>query len=175
VERTASPPLARAQEPSVASDNQAVPGTSFRFRLERVRVVRERKEKLAQRELADALSRRSSTVAELRTADADLEHARAEQRTAATRSSAVSAAELLAGQAFLERVEAQRRIRACELEQREADVAERDAELATAASEHEMLNRLRERHRGEHDSEIARRERNTLDEIAVTRFRRSTA
>ena len=38
-----------------------------------------------------------------------------------------------------------------------------------------MLNRLRERHRGEHDLEAARRERNTLDEIAVTRFRRSRA
>lgn len=150
-------------------------GPSFRFRLERVRAVRERKEKLAQRELADALLRRSSTVAELRTADAHLEHARAEQRTVATEAKAVSATDLLARQAFLERVEAQRRLRARELEQREAEVAERDAELATAASEHEMLNRLRERHRGEHDREQARRERNTLDEIAVTRFRRGSA
>lgn len=150
-------------------------GTSFRFRLERVRVVRERKEKLAQRELADALTRRSSTVAELRSADADLEHARAQQRAVAGERKAVSATDMLARQAFLERVEAQRRMRASELEQREADVAERDAELATAASEHEMLNRLRERHRGEHDREAARRERNALDEIAVTRFRRSPA
>jgi flagellar export protein FliJ len=52
--------------------------------------------------------------------------------------------------------------------------AARDAELATAASEHEALNRLRDRYRGEHDREAARRERNTLDEIATTRFRRST-
>jgi len=159
----------------LASDNQAVTGTSFRFRLERVRVVRERKEKLAQRELADALSRRSSTVAELRTADADVEHARAEQRTATAGSRAVSAADLMARQAFLERVEAQRRVRAYELEQREAEVAERDAELSTAASEHEMLNRLRERYRGEHDREAERRERNTLDEIATMRFRRTSA
>lgn len=150
-------------------------GPSFRFRLERVRVVRERKEKLAQRELADALLRRSSTVDELRAADAHLEHARAEQRTVATGPKTVSATDLLARQAFLERVEAQRLLRAHELEQREAEVAERDAELATAASEHEMLNRLRERHRGEHDREQARRERNTLDEIAVTRFRRGSA
>ncbi|MGD0453603.1 MAG: flagellar export protein FliJ [Solirubrobacteraceae bacterium] len=150
-------------------------GPSFRFRLERVRVVRERKEKLAQRELADALSRRSSSVAELHAADADVEHARAEQRTVATQTNTVSATDLLARQAFLERVEAQRRTRARELQQRDAEVAERDAELTTAASEHEMLNRLRERHRGEHDREAARRERNTLDEIAVTRFRRSSA
>jgi flagellar export protein FliJ len=152
-----------------------VTGPSFRFRLERVRAVRERTEKLAQRELADAISRHTSTVAELRTADADLEHARAEQRTVAGQPRMVDATELVAGQAFLERVEAQRRMRARELEQREAEVAERDAELATAASEHEMLNRLRERRRGEHVREADRREQNALDEIAVTRFRRKLA
>src|SRR5271155_2925497 len=147
------------------------PGSGFRFRLERVRAVRERKERLAQRELADAISRRSSTVAELRTVDADLEHARAEQRTASAGAKAVSATDLLARQAFLERVEAQRRVRARELEQREAEVADRDAELTTAAGEHEMLNRLRDRRRGEHEREAARREQGILDEIAVTRFR----
>ena len=157
------------------SDNRAVTGTSFRFRLERVRVVRERKEKLAQRELAHAMSRRSSTVAELRTADADLEHARAEQRSA------------VAGSECSERRRPDRAPGVpgarggaapdprAELEQREAEVAERDAALTTAASEHEMLNRLRERYRGEHDREAARVERNTLDEIAVTRFGRSSA
>jgi hypothetical protein len=38
-----------------------------------------------------------------------------------------------------------------------------------------MLNRLRERRRGEHDRELARRELGVLDEIAVTRFSRSNA
>jgi len=152
-----------------------VAGSAFRFRLERVRAVRERKEKLAQSELAAALSRRSSSVAELRSADASLEHALEEQRIIATEHESVSATDLLARQAFLERTESQRRLRANELEQRELEVSERDAELAQAASEHEMLNRLRERHRGEHDREAARRERNVLDEIASTRFRRSPA
>jgi len=137
--------------------------------------VRERKEKLAQGELARAISRRSSSEANLRTSDAHLEHARAEQRTVAAQPKVVSATDLLAGQAFLERVEAQRLLHAHELRQREAEVADRDAELATAASEHEMLNRLRERHRGEHDREAARRERNVLDEIAATRFNRRSA
>ena len=137
--------------------------------------MRERKEKLAQGELAAALSRRSSSVAELRSADANLEHALEEQRSVGSEREAVSATDLLARQAFLERVESQRTLRASELEQRELEVAERDAELAQAASEHEMLNRLRERHRGEHDREAARRERNVLDEIASTRFRRSPA
>jgi flagellar export protein FliJ len=152
-----------------------VTGSAFRFRLERVRAVRERKEKLAQRELADAISRRSSSVAELRTADAHLEHARQQQRSATAEREPVSATDLLGRQAFLERIEAQRRLRVTDLQQRELEVAERDAELATAASEHEMLNRLRERHRGEHAQEAARREQGDLDEIAAMRFRRSHA
>jgi flagellar export protein FliJ len=136
--------------------------------------VRERKEKLAQRELANAISRHSSSVTELRTADARLEHAREQQRSV-VEETAVSATDMLARQTFLERVEAQRRLRALELEQRETELAQRDAELATAASEHEMLIRLRERHRGEHEREAARLEQGALDEIAVTRFGRSHA
>jgi len=137
--------------------------------------VRERKEKLAQRELAEAISRRTSSVADLRSADAHLEHARAQQRSVKDEPSATSAAELLARQVFLERAEAQRGLRARELALREADVSRRDAELTTAASEHEMLNRLRERHRDEHDREAARREQGDIDEIAATRFSRSRA
>jgi flagellar export protein FliJ len=148
---------------------------SFRFRLERVRVVRERKEQLAQRDLADALTRRSGSVAELRTADADLEHAREQQRSVASESGAVSAADLLARQAFLERTEAQRRVCAHELQLREVEVAERDAELASAASEHKMLERLSERRRDEYERDLARRELGAMDEIAAARFTRSQA
>jgi flagellar export protein FliJ len=148
-------------------------GPAFRFRLERVRAVREGKKKLAQQQLAEAISRRSSTEADLHTVDANLEQARAEQRTVAAEPSAVSSTELLARQAFLERVEGQRGLCARELEQREAEVADRDAKLTSAAGEHEMLNRLRERHRGEHAREAARRERNVLDEIAAARLGRS--
>jgi len=148
---------------------------SFRFRLERVRVVRERKEKLAQRELADALSRRSSSEAELRSAEDRVEHAREQQRSAVTQPGALTGDELRARQAFLERTEAQRHTRERELRQREAEVVARDAELATAATEHEMLNRLRERRRSEHDIEAARRESSLLDELAVTRFTRGQA
>ena len=148
---------------------------SFRFRLERVRAVRERKEKLAQRQLADALSRRSSSESELRGAEDRLEHAREQQRNLASQHAALSGGDLLARQAFLERAEAQRHVRARELAQREAEVAKRDAELANAATEHEMLNRLRERRRGEHDREVARHEMGILDELTAARFSRSRA
>jgi flagellar protein FliJ len=149
--------------------------TSFRFRLERVRAVRERKEKIAQRALAQAISRRSDSATELRTAEAEVEHARAQQRRAAAASVAVSGSELMARQAFLERVEATRRQRARELAQRDSEVAQRDAQLATAATEHEMLNRLRDRQRREHDRESARRELSVSDEIATVRYGRSPA
>jgi len=136
--------------------------------------VRERKEKIAQRELAEAISRRSSTVAELRTAEDRAENAREQQRSAGE-SIAISAVDLLAHQLYVERTEAQQRTRARELEQREAEVAQRDADLTTASTEHQMLERLRERRRSEHAREDMRREAGALDEIAAARFSRSRA
>jgi flagellar protein FliJ len=164
-----------AQERHRSSDNRAVTGHAFRFRLERVRAVRERAEKLAKQDLAEAISRRSSTEQELRATEANIEQAHVEQRNAAAASGPISAGDLQVRQSFLERIEAQRTAHARELADRDVDVAERDAKLAAAASEHEMLNRLRERHRGEHDREAARVERNSLDEIASSRFGRSSA
>ncbi len=150
-------------------------GPSFRFRLERVRAVRERKEMLAQQELAKSLQRMSGTQAELRGTEADLEQAQAEQRTMASEPGIVDAAELQARQAFLESVEARRSRQALDLTQTEAEVAERNAMLVTAAGEHEMLNRLRDRRRGEHDRETARTENKLLDEMAGARAQRSLA
>jgi flagellar export protein FliJ len=152
-----------------------VTGPSFRFRLERVRAVRERKEKLAQQELARAISARSLTEAELQSAERRIEQAHGEQRAVAAGPSTMSSSELLARQTFLERVEAQRTVTELELRQREREVNDRGAELTLAAGEHEMLNRLRDRHRGEHDRDVARRERNVLDEIATMRVGRSSA
>jgi flagellar export protein FliJ len=151
-----------------------VTGSAFRFRLERVRAVRERNETVAKQELAGAISRRASSEAQLRAAEAHLEHAHSEQRAVGD-GVTITATELIARQAFLERVEVQRAESVHELSQREAEVAERDARLATAASEHEMLNRLRERQHGEHRREADRKEQGSLDEIATQRFGRSPA
>ncbi len=91
-----------------AVDNQAVTtGPSFRFRLERVRAVRERKEKLAKQELAQRGLRmlrapRPSCAPPRPTSS----RRRVEQRTACRSRAIADAAELLARQAFLERVEA---------------------------------------------------------------------
>ncbi len=152
-------------------------GPSFRFRLERIRALRERSEDLARQELAKAISRLSGSRDHLGEVDAHLERVRADQRRrlADGESVTVSAGELLAQQAFAEHVETQRTIGVRELAQREAEVADRDAELSHAAREHQMLERLKERRRIEHEQETERRESNLLDEIAMDRSRRSAA
>jgi flagellar protein FliJ len=150
-------------------------GPSFRFRLERIRALRERNEDLARQELAKAVSRLSGSRDHLGEVDAHLERVRARQRRVADESTNVSAGELLAQQAFAEHVETQRTIGVRELEQREAEVADRDAELGHAAREHQMLERLKERRRLEHEQETERRESNLLDEIGTARTRRSAA
>ncbi|MGO9490150.1 MAG: flagellar export protein FliJ [Solirubrobacteraceae bacterium] len=150
-------------------------GPSFRFRLERVRALRERGEKLAQEDLAQSISRLSSSQAELRSAEAEVEHALEDQRRVSAAAEPMGGAELRARQAFLERVEAERSRQLAALRRSEADVADSNAKLAVAAGEHEMLLRLRERRRGEHDREQARRESNANDEIAAARFGRSVA
>jgi flagellar export protein FliJ len=137
--------------------------------------VRERKENLAKQELASALSRLSGSEQTLRTLEADLQHAREEQRAATSQSNTVDATELAARQAFLERIEVQRGTGARELREHEQDVCARDLELVRAAREHEMLKRLKERQHSEHDREMDRREQVALDEIASQNFRRSVA
>jgi len=150
-------------------------GSSFRFRLERVRALRERREDLARQELAKAMTRLAGSQDRLRAVEDRLEQLRTEQRAATGTTGAVSAAELRARQAYVEHVEAQRAGGAHELSRHEAAVAERGSELGLAARERQTLERLRDRQRTEHEREANRREGLVLDEIALDRFRRSAA
>jgi flagellar protein FliJ len=168
-------PLSGPKERIRVVDKQAVTGPSFRFRLERVRAVRERSEKLAQQELAKSISRLSDTRERLRDTEAELQRAHAEQRDAAASTDTVDASELQSRQAFLERVEQRRTQRALDVTRGEADVADRNADLVVAAGEHEMLKRLRTRRRNEFERETARRENKVLDEMAATRAGRGAA
>jgi len=149
--------------------------SSFTFRLERIRALRERREDLARRELAQATSRLTSSQDRLEAVDIHLENARSEQRLATGRRAVFSAEELRARQAFVERIEARRVERVRELTVSESDVSERGGELGDAAREHRMLERLKERQYDEHAREHDRRERMVLDEIAIDRFRGSAA
>jgi flagellar protein FliJ len=164
-----------AQGMTPSSDYQAMPNSAFRFRLERVRALRERKEEIAKQELAQAMGRLCDSEQQLRDVDHKLADAHAGQRGAASSRDTLSAEDLIANQAFVERVEQQRRQGVRELRRSENEVANRGAALSDAAKEHQMLERLKERHRAAHVQELARREGEQLDEIALDRFRRSVA
>jgi len=150
-----------------------VAGPSFTFRLERVRALRANKQKLAELELAAAIQQRDASGEQLRDAEASLEHAYSERL--AEGSGPLEASELRARQAFVERVEAERSERARDLSAREAEVSRRDHELAFAAREHKILNRLRDRRSGEHARQVASREQAAIDEIALNLHNRGAA
>ena len=149
--------------------------TSFRFRLERLRALRERREQLAQEQLAHSISGLQRSREQLRESQAGVEQALAEQRRATETARTLDGGELRARQAFLERMEQQRRCQEEQLTRSEAEVARSNDRLALAASEHQMLVRLRERRRGEHAREQSRIEGQANDELATIRFRRSVA
>jgi flagellar protein FliJ len=151
-----------------------VSASTFRFRLERVRAVRERSERLAQEELAKSISNLTRSEQQLQSAEETVEQARAERRDLGSHG-AVNAAELQAGQAYIERTEAERLTHAAALRRSADEVAQRNASLVEAARDHEVLKRLRDRRRSEHDREVARQEENVLDEMATVRHGRSTA
>jgi flagellar FliJ protein len=149
--------------------------SDFRFRLERVRALRERTEEIAKQQLAQAMSRLMDSEQRLREVEDRLAAAHDGQRGASGSKEHLSAQDLLASQAFVERVEQQRRQGAHEVMRGEHDVANRGVALSDAAKEHQMLERLKERHRATHLRELARREGAMLDEIALDRFRRNVA
>ncbi|HEX4806560.1 MAG TPA: hypothetical protein VFU94_11730, partial [Conexibacter sp.] len=94
--------------------------TTFRFPLERLRALRERGEDLAKQELAGALHRQAHCAERLRAMGEQVAGAFAAQRAAAA-GGASSAADLLAAQAYLERVARAR-------DAGELDLARHDAE-----------------------------------------------
>ena len=142
----------------------------FTFKLERVRALRERKEELAKEELAASLALRLRGEAMLKAAAENVEQARGLQRTAT--GAAMTAQELQAAQAYLERTERERESASLQLDRQDAEVEARRMALQSAAREREVLERLKERRRNEHIREADRREGAVLDEMAITMHRR---
>ena len=148
-------------------------GPSFRFRLERVRALRERAEDTAKEALAGAMHDHRRSERELEEADERLAEARAAQLDAA--SAPASAADLIARQAYMERIEQVRRASEQDLGVREQELDRRRAQLMIAAREREALERLKANRRSDHEREIARLDSIALDEIAINGFRRRIA
>lgn len=145
----------------------------FHFRLERVRSLRERAEDQAREELASGLAHRRDGLAALQAADAAARDALDLTRGALRSGS--TGADLLAAQAFAERTRSSRESAALDLDRRDAEVDARRAALLAAASEREVLDRLKRRARASHEAESARRAQGVLDEIALTIHRRAQA
>jgi flagellar FliJ protein len=153
--------------------NATVSSPPFTFRLERVRALRERAEDQAKEEYAASLAQRLDGAAMLRAAAAERDRARVDARPALD--AAMSGADMLAAQAWLDRLERAREAAALELDRREAEVDARHTALMHAARERHALERLRERRRADHALESARRERIDLDELAAAGHRRRTS
>jgi flagellar export protein FliJ len=147
--------------------------SSFRFRLERVRALREHDEDLAKEALAGALVQRQQCEAWLSAARERLGAARAAQLDATTRPS--NASDLMARQAYLERAEVDHRATRHNLDRREHDLAGRRAALTVASRNRQALERLKEHRLADHRREAARVEDITLGEIALNGFRRRAA
>jgi flagellar protein FliJ len=144
---------------------------SFTFRLERVRSLRERAEENAREELARELQLRLRGEALLREATHAVTAARDTGRGAFQRFGATGA-DLIAAQAFMERTERDRREAALDLDRQDAEVEARRRALTEAARERETIDRLKQRQKAEHEREVARREQNELDEVALGMHRR---
>jgi flagellar FliJ protein len=149
---------------------------AFKFRLERVRWLRQQTEQRAQEELAASLGRRLECERSLHEVDASIESAREAERSAAGPEAGLrNGEEMLAMENYLVRLAGSRAAAARSLAERNGEVDDRRRGLLAAARERQALDRLRGRRLSEHRQEAARAEGAELDELALTAHRRGKA
>jgi flagellar FliJ protein len=148
-------------------------GSSFTFSLERVRALRERTEDAAKEALAGAMAEHARS--ETRLDEAARRVAAARQAQLEATATPVSATDLLARQAWLERSERAHQDTQADLGRTERVVSQRRQALTEAAQDRQALERLKENRRLDHQRELARQENMAMDEIAITSFRRRAA
>ena len=144
----------------------------FRFRLERVRAIKERREDQAKEELAASLAAQHKSEEALRAATEGVDDARAAHRGKLAAGRA-DPRELMALQAYLERVERFRGAAALDLDRCRQEVKARRTALEAAVRERQVLERLKDRQRAHHVLESARLEGAAVDEMALTIHRRA--
>lgn len=144
----------------------------FHFKLEPVRALREQAEKQAQEALARELDLERRCRAAVDEAARRVE--RAHTDAAPDEGSALTGADLRALQAYLERVEHEKTTAEQGLQAQGRQVDEGRSRLAEASRDHEVLVRLKQRRRSEHERELARAQGAMLDEIAITTHIRRT-
>lgn len=166
------PPGAPApQLAGAAADDRRVPVSRFTFRLEQVRALREQ----AERQAKEALARQLAVVAQHESAVAGIRDA-----VDAARSSAgpapgvpVDPREIIARQAYADRLDRDRRAAELRLAQEEREAEARLGLLQTAARDREALERAKAKAAEAHRLEQARIADEELGEVALATFRRA--
>ena len=146
---------------------------AFRFRLERVRELRQRVEDEAKEELARSMTERARWAER-----ADLASAQARSAFAAQRSSigtGLDVPAILAHQAFVDRADREQHAAEMDLSRQDAEVQARRGALAEAARERQVLEKLKQRQAALHRREAERREAAHIDELALAMHRRRDA
>lgn len=143
----------------------------FKFRLERVRALRERAEERASEELATSVAQQRLGEEQLRAAAERVARAREDRRATAQ----ATGADLLAMQVYIERSQRAQQAAQLDLGRREAEVDARRDALVHAAREHRALTRLEQRRREEHALHAARADGAVMDELALGVHRRGAA
>lgn len=145
----------------------------FQFRLEPILELRARAEQRAQEQLAETMSARNQGREMLQTAQDLVAEADAAARERAQQP--LLASELMAQQAWRERLERHRLAAGRQLEEAEQEVVlSRDA-LVEAHRRRATLDRLREVREAAHHAEAARKEAAEVDEIALQQHVRRRA
>ena len=145
---------------------------SFTFRLEQVRDIRERAEDQAREALSQGIRHRDEGQMRFEEAHAEVRKACELNRAAVAGGQLTSAVNLRAIQTYVERTEQLRSSAELELSRREAEVQAKRAHLAAAARDRQAIDKLKERQLAEHNAQWARKNQNTLDELALAVHRR---
>ena len=133
----------------------------FSFKLESIRTLRKHTEQAAMRRLADELDRAARLESELGGAEARLSEARSQS------GGALTARDLSARQAYLERRERELADARRRSEVQAEHVVHGRTQLASAARDRETLDRLEDRQRSAHQLLERRAERVDADEISL--------
>ena len=117
---------------------------------------------------------RELAIAEARARELSLAAGRlnAQQQTARGNGEPLTPAELIAQQAYKERLEREKKLAAIRAERQKEVVKTRRSEFETASIEHTVIARIKENRRKQHQKEVERAETDTLSEIAVQSFGR---
>src|SRR5262245_9277273 len=137
----------------------------FQFKLEPVRALREQAERHAMKELADELAREAALRSEADAAAARLAAAQAAPQPL------TSGADLRAQQVYMERREREVVQAHEQVGLQEQQVELRRAGLEAASRDREVLERLKDRRRTEHDRAAARAEQAHVAELTLARYR----